>query len=174
MYNLAETKEFIKSLTTYKVVSNKTIREKLVDIYQYIFDEYPECDGCTSGIEQAIHKMKIIINLHNANQIELSKAKDLMMYQMKNNVRIYSNKLKLVVTKYNCTDEIAKVLIEEKSSNIDLFIINADLKKDTTLIQHSELHYEVINPDLVIEAKDEKQEIVNEVVTKKKGRKKKK
>lgn len=174
MYNLTETKQFIHSLTTYKVVSNKATREKLIAIYNYVFDESPECDGCTSGIEQAIHKMKIILNLHNDNQMELSKANDLMVYQMKNNVRIYSNKLKLMITKYNCTDEIAKVLIEEKASNIDLFIINADNKKDNKLIQHSDLHYEVINPELVIEAKDEKQEVVNEVVTKKKGRKKKK
>lgn len=174
MYNLAETKQFINSLTTYKVVSNKSIREKLVDIYQYAFDEYPECDGCASGIEQAIHKMKILLNLHNANDIELSKANNLMKFQMKNNVRIYSNKLKVMVTKYNCTDEIAKVLIEEKASNIDLFIINAEVKKESEVIQHSELHYEIKNEELVIDTTEEKQEVVNEVVTKKKGRKKKK
>lgn len=174
MYNLAETKQFINSLTTYKVVSNKTIREKLVGIYQYTFDEYPECDGCPSGIEQAIHKMKIILNLHNSNDLELIKANNLMKYQMKNNVRIYSNKLKLVVTKYNCTDEIAKALIEEKASNIDLFTINAEVKKESEVIQHSELHYEIKNEELVIDTTEEKQEVVNEVVTKKKGRKKKK
>lgn len=174
MYNLTETKEFINTITTYKVVANKSTREKLIAIYNYVFDEYPECDGCTSGIEQAIHKMKILINLHNSNDIELSKAKNLMMYQMKNNVRIYSNKLKLVVTKYNCTDEIAKVLIEEKASNIDLFTINAEVKKESELIQHSELHYEIKNEELVIDTTEEKEEVVNEVVTKKKAKKKKK
>jgi len=174
MYNLAETKEFINAITTYKVVSNKPTREKLIAIYNYVFEESPECEGCASGIEQAIHKMKIILNLHNSNDIELCKAKNLMKYQMKNNVRIYSNKLNLVVTKYNCTDKIAKVLIEEKASNIDLFIINAEVKKESELIQHSELHFEIKNEELVIEAPEEKQEVVNEVVRKKKSTKKKK
>jgi hypothetical protein len=118
--------------------------------------------------------MKIILNLHNSNEIELCKAKNLMKYQMKNNVRIYSNKLNLVVTKYNCTDKIAKVLIEEKASNIDLFMINAEVKKESELIQHSELHFEIKNEELVIEAPEEKQEVVNEVVRKKKSTKKKK
>lgn len=174
MYNLAEVKTFIKSLTIHQLISNKTTRSKFVDIYNYSFDEYPECEGCASGIEQAIHKMRILLNLHSATDIELIKSKNLMKYQMKNNVRVYSNNLKLMITKFNCTDAIAEVLIKEKSTNIDLFIINSEIKKESEVIQHSELHYEIKNEELVIDTTEEKKEVVNEVVTKKKGRKNKK
>lgn len=174
MYNLEEIKEFIKSLSVHKVITNKITRETFIDVYNYAFDEYPECEGCASSIEQAIHKMKILLNLHNANDVELIKSKNLMKYQMKNNVRVYSNTMKLMVTKYNCTDAIAEALIKEKQSNIDLFIINAEVKKESEVIQHSELHYEIKNEEMVIETTEEIQEVVNEVVTKKKGRKKRK
>lgn len=174
MYNLEETKEFIKSLSVHKVITNKTIKEKFIDIYNFAFDDYPECEGCASSIEQAIHKMKILLNLHSANDVELIKSKNIMKYQMKNNVRVYSNNLKLMITKYNCTDAIAEALIKEKESNINLFIINTEVKKESEIIQHSELHYEIKNEEMVIDTTEEKQEVVNEVVTKKKGRKKKK
>jgi hypothetical protein len=174
MYNLAEIKEFQKSLSVNKVISNKATRSKFIEVYNYAFDEFPECEGCPSSIEQAIHKMKILLNLHSATDVELIKSKNLMKYQMKNNVRIYSNNLKLMITKYNCTDAIAESLIKEKDSNIDLFIINAELKKESEVIQHSELHYEIKNEEMVIDTTEEMKEVVNEVVTKKKSKKSKK
>jgi hypothetical protein len=53
-------------------------------------------------------KIELIIMNINGNKVELIKSKNLMKYQMKNNVRVYSNNLKLMITTYNCTDAIAE------------------------------------------------------------------
>jgi hypothetical protein len=162
MYDIDEIVEFCKLLNSYTILTNSNVREKFLNLYGYTFDEYPSCVGCADEIEQAIIKFMWIVKKHKAQNItQLMKANQISKYTMKEKIRIYSSSLRIMVTQYNCTDEIAEVLMKENPSCKDVFIVNQlDEPKPIET-------YSVINPD-------ESEEKVIVVENKKKaGRKKK-
>lgn len=162
MYQLVEIREFLKLVNVYTILTNDNTREKFLQLYGYTFDEYPSCTGCADEIEQAINKFMWIIKHHEKqNKTTLMKATSVSKYTMKDKVRIYSSSLNMMVTKYNCTDAIAEVLIKENPKCKDSFILNQT--EESKAIET----YSVVNPiDEVIDIPNK------EVVSKKKGRKK--
>lgn len=173
MHSLQETKEFISTLNTYKILMNEDVRERFIELYYYIFEEYISCTGCASSLEMAMMKFNWVLKKHNDTET-LIKAKYLMKYKMQHNARVYSFKMNMVVTPHNCTDEVAELLMNENPKYRDLFILNPDFAKvvqqnetySVQSLQESTTISEVIaNPSLVVSKNSEK---------KKRGRKPKK
>lgn len=160
MYLMQDIIKFTEQLNVYNVLMRDSVRDEFIKLYSFTFDEMPACTGCPNDIEIAINKFMWMIKLHK-NQTYLTKAKTLMKYQMKDKVRVYSTALNIVVTKYNCTDAIAEVLIRENESNKNLFIIAPDSEPKKAIETYS-----VINPK-------EETEVVTKKEFKKRGRKKK-
>lgn len=146
-------------------MTNQSVRERFLQLYSYTFEESLHCTGCPNDIETAIFKFMWIIKKHNTQET-LTKASMLSKYTMKQKVRLYSSSLNMVITSYNCTDDIAEVLIKENPKHKELFTVNV-----TEEPQPIET-FSVVNPE------EETQEVEKESnpfveQKKKRGRKKK-
>lgn len=130
MYSLDKVRTFvINDLNAYNVITSDDVRNNFIALYHYAFGDALTCEGCENEITRAIIRFKAFLKMHT-NETELQKSTTLMKYEMKPSTRVYSNKLKMMVTRANCTDAIAKVLIEEKESNINLFEVNESYKEE--------------------------------------------
>ena len=127
MHKITEVSEFLKIVNVYTLVNKENVYEKFLQYYTFTFNEQPNCNSCPNDIEQAIHKLNWIVKLHiKSNKDMLMKADKVTKYTMKPNVRIYSSKLGLMVTRFNCTDAIAEALLKENANNSRLFIVNGE------------------------------------------------
>jgi len=128
MYKIADVKEFLSSVNSYKILFHKDVQKKFFELYYYTFEEVLECEGCAGNIESAMIKFNSIIKKQGSAEI-LTKAKYFMKYKMKPNTRVYSFKMNTFVTPHNCTDEIAEALMQENVKYRDLFLLNPDFAK---------------------------------------------
>ena len=127
MHKITDVVEFLKIVNVYTLVNRENVYEKFLEYYVYTFNEQPNCNSCPNDIEQAIHKLNWIVKLHiKSNKDMLMKADKVTKYTMKPNVRIYSSKLGLMVTRFNCTDAIAEALLKENANNSKLFTVNGE------------------------------------------------
>jgi hypothetical protein len=124
MYPIDKVRTFaIDELSAYSVLTDKATRDKFVALYYFAFGDMIACEGCESEVERAITRFKAFLKMHTT-ETELQKSTTLMRYEMKPNTRVFSTTLGMMVTRANCTDAIAKTIIAEKESNINLFDIN--------------------------------------------------
>lgn len=139
-YTIDNVEAFMHTVTVYKLATSDETRKQFIDLYYYIFEEQPTCDACPSDIEMAIHKVKWMIRLHKANKkTEIQNANTLMKYKMKDKTRVYSSAMNMMITKFNCTDEIAEALIKENPNHIALFQISVEHKQEgNVLIEKTE------------------------------------
>lgn len=129
MYQVEEVSIFVKSLKVYDVVTSKTIRDRYIEVYSFIFGISPSCAGCPNEIEVAIQKLKWIMMLQiKTGNTDLQKANEMTKYTMNPSVRIMSSTLGIMVTQFNCTDAIAEALIKENEKYRSLFTINVSYK----------------------------------------------
>lgn len=127
MHKITDVVEFLKIVNVYTLVNRENVYEKFLEYYTFTFNEQPNCNSCPNDIEQAIHKLNWIVKLHiKSNKDMLMKADKVTKYTMKPNVRIYSSKLGLMVTRFNCTDAIAEALLKENANNSKLFTVNGE------------------------------------------------
>lgn len=160
MYQLDEISIFVKALKVYSVATNKSIRDKYIDVYTFIFDTPPPCAGCPDEIEQGIHKLNWVIMLQiNNGNTELLKAKAMTKYTMLPKVRVMSSTLKIMVTQYNCTDAIAEALIKESPKNIALFTVNVvdegrSIVNNEATTQTTEKLVDGVEKEFIFEVKD--------------------
>ncbi len=127
MHKITDVVEFLKIVNVYTLVNRENVYEKFIEYYTFTFNEQPNCNSCPNDIEQAIHKLNWIVKLHiKSNKDMLIKADKVTRYTMKPNVRIYSSKLGIMVTRYNCTDAIAETLLKENANNSKLFTVNGE------------------------------------------------
>jgi hypothetical protein len=152
MYQVQEVSIFVKSLKVYDVVTNKSIRDKYIEIYSYIFGMSPSCAGCPNVIEEAIQKLKwvMILQVSNGNN-ELQKATRMTKYTMNPKVRIMSSSLGIMVTQFNCTDAIAEALIKENEKHRALFTINVNFEEGRAIVNNEATEE---NPLIVKKAKN--------------------
>jgi len=169
MYKVSEVIEFMKTVNVYSITNNDLTFTNFITYYTHTFDEMPNCTACPNDIEVAIGRMNWILKMHvKANKEDLHKADLIMNYRMKPKVRIYSTKLNLMVTPFNCTDAIAEVLIKENPNNKNLFIVNDNKEVEIKT-------EEVETKPLVVMKKKTVKDIISETVAPvKRGRKKSK
>lgn len=118
---------FIGKLNVYNITISSKLRDEFSALYTHIFEQAPPCTGCPSELEQAIHKFKVYEGLlSKTKHTHTVKAAELMKYKMQEGVVVYSNKLNMMVSSFNCTDDIAEVLIAEHESNAGFFTISVD------------------------------------------------
>lgn len=117
--------QFLEATNVYRLGISRKHMEQFVEVYSYIFDQAPPCTACPGDIESAIHKLKVYESLLVKTQNEsIVKASKLMKYTMKEGVVVFSNSLNMMVSVFNCTDDIAELLIKEQPENASLFTIN--------------------------------------------------
>jgi hypothetical protein len=122
MMNLQDAIGFVSKIRAYTILTDTAKRNKFIELYQYIFNEVPVCEGCTGDIENAIHKMLVHLRKNEAHDpTTLLKETDMSHYKLKPNVRYYSSTMKMYVTRYNLTDAVAERIIQENPSCVDLF-----------------------------------------------------
>ena len=131
MVTLQEAIEFTKKLRAYNVLTDRKTADKFIDLYHYIFDDVPPCTGCTGDIENAIHKMLVHLKKNQGqNPDELLKETDMSHYRLKPNVRYYSNAMRIYITRYNLTDEVAKMMIAQDPKCVELFETIPDVQAE--------------------------------------------
>lgn len=117
---------FVEKLNVYRITTSKDVREKFVSYYKEIYNQEPPCTACPGEIESAIQKMGVYKNLLlKTDHSTVVPMEKLMKYKMKEGVVVYSGTLNMMVSCYNCTDDIAEALIKENDSNVQFFTITA-------------------------------------------------
>ena len=120
MITTEEISKFLQKLSTYALLFDLKKNEQFLIYYHYAFDEYPPCSGCAGDLENAIMRLKVLVNKQKES-VEFIKAKQLMKYQMKKEVQYYSSSMNMMVTKFNCTDAIAEKILLENPANAMFF-----------------------------------------------------
>jgi hypothetical protein len=120
MITTEEISTFLQKLSTYALLFDLKKNEQFLIYYHYAFDEYPPCSGCAGDLENAIMRLKVLLNKQKES-VEFIKAKQLMKYQMKKEVQYYSSSMNMMVTKFNCTDAIAEKILLENPANAMFF-----------------------------------------------------
>lgn len=121
---LKTVKTFVATLDVYKLTTDAEIMNQFVSYYSYAFDTVPNCMGCPGDLEIAIHKLKWFLTKHPKESTTLKKAMALTKYTMKPGSRVYSFSLGIMITPFNCTDELAEMLIKENAETVKLFDLN--------------------------------------------------
>ena len=148
MANVKKVKEFLASISVEKYMIDQEIQNEFDNYYTTFYKRIDFCKGCSNDINMALIKFqKEVNNLEDG--VELNNNVVPTKYKFKKDVRLYSNSMKMMVTKHNLTDAIAEKLIAENGKHSDLFDI-----------------VETASPAITIQA-------ITELPSKKKGRKKK-
>ena len=141
-------KEFLNLFSVESYLTDQQKQDKFDEYYITVYKKINFCKGCSNDINMALMRLKKELESQDDNA-ELSDNIKPMKYKFKKDVRLYSNSLKMVITKHNLTDLIAERLIAENAKHTELFHIDND-----------------VQPPITIEA-------ITELKTDKKGRKKK-
>lgn len=148
MIKVSDVKQFLNTVTVENYLTDSNTENLFDQYYLIIFNKINFCKGCSNDINMAIVRLKKEVSKQDDNA-ELTRNMTQSKYKFKKDVRLYSNSLKMVITKHNLTDLIAEKLIAENGKHSDLFDI-----------------IEVPVAPITIEA-------ITELKTTKKGRKKK-
>ena len=114
----------MQTVNVYRLTTHEATRNQFLDYFGFAFDIAPPCTGCPGDLEAAIFKLNWLLKRHVGRRETLTKANELMKYNMKPGSRVYSFTLNLMVTPMNCTDEVAEAIIAENAANAALFTIN--------------------------------------------------
>ena len=114
---------FMRTVNVYNVVTREATRNQFLELFGYTFGWQPACMACPGDIEAAIGKLNWLLKRMVGRTEVVIKADEIMTYNMKPGARVYSSKLRLMVTHLNCTDEVAEVLIAENPKNAAFFSI---------------------------------------------------
>jgi hypothetical protein len=126
MHQLTHVKDFLETITVYRLVTDQVAREVFLTYFSFAFDITPPCTGCPGELEVAIGKLKWLVKKHSDDQPTLKKAMELSKYTMKPGKRVYSFKLGMMVTTLNCTDEMAELLMAENEAHKALFTFHVE------------------------------------------------
>jgi hypothetical protein len=148
MANVKKVKEFLASISVEKYMTDEEIQNEFDNYYTTIYKTINFCKGCSNDINMALMRLQKEVGKQE-DDAELNSNVVPTKYKFKKDVRLYSNSLKMMVTKHNLTDIIAEKLIAENGKHSDLFDI-----------------VEIPAPAITIQA-------FTEAPAKKKGRKKK-
>jgi hypothetical protein len=159
MAKIKEVKDFVHLLSVEKYFENQELQDKFDEYYRIAIGSINFCKGCSNDISMAIVRLKQYLVNEDETE-ELVNKRKIMKYTLKDNVRIYSNTMKLMITKHNCTDVIAEKLIAESERHKSLFTINESVV-DVQIVD------EDLGETISMSA------ITEETSAKKKGRKKK-
>lgn len=121
----------MRTVNVYNVVTRQPIREGFLELFGYAFGWQPACMACPGDIEAAIGKLNWLLKRTAGRFDVVTKADELMIYNMKRGARVYSAKLRLMVTYLNCTDEVAEAIIAENPKNAAFFTIKTEAGEDT-------------------------------------------
>lgn len=127
MANVKQVKEFLNSISVEQYLTDEETQNKFDNYYTIIYKTINFCKGCSNDIGMALMRLKKEIEKQDENA-ELNSNIIPTKYKFKKDVRLYSNSLKIMVTKHNLTDLIAEKLIAENGKHSELF----DVVEDTT------------------------------------------
>jgi hypothetical protein len=145
MKSKEEFQQFITKLNVYNITISSKLRDEFSAMYAHIFEQAPPCTGCPGELEQAIHKLKVYeMLLNQTKHTHTVKATKLMKYTMQEGVVVFSNKLNMMVSSFNCTDDIAETLIAESETNASFFTIHVDAG-DTFTATHMDSETNIVD-----------------------------
>jgi len=131
MKPLQDALDFMRTCNVYNVIMREPVRQGFLELFGYAFGWQPACMACPGDIEAAIGKLNWLLKRTVGKYDVVTQADQLMTYNMKPGARVYSSKLRIMVTHLNCTDEVAEAIIAENPKNAAFFTIKTEAGEGT-------------------------------------------
>lgn len=123
--------QLLSIATVERIILDNDVKKTFIELHEEVFKTSAGCDGCPSEIVTALNRMKQFVKRYTQTDGMNTSNK----YQLHTNTQLYFNKLNVVLTNDNISDDVARELLKEHKNMIKHFAtFPEDWEKDIQVV----------------------------------------